>query len=338
LERSRLTFSNLLPETDEQSVELFSIAASEDTPCLRVELVNEAFRKPSTKRVLPNIAYCDGGLANRLYTVIFALILRKKYGHDWLISWPRTSVCDAEFNRIFSGPLKFDCRNIKYYKDSEDKYIQAVHHNFGNFSTKNLVLNSSLKSYEDYGSLLSKGPLFYMHNSLPGFVTVDDIYGVLADLEINIELRSKAELFVKTNEISQHIYGLHLRKTDFGEKVKDSELFELVRNNPNKFFVCSDSESALLEFGKLPNCILSPTRKFPNKLVDNMPWGAVCLNNRGETVYNIDRSEESVEDAVIDLLILSKTSIVDTSNSSFLLLAKILAATSPVWFPCKVSP
>lgn len=34
-----------------------------------------------------NIAFCDGGLCNRLNVLIIALALKARYGHEWQINW-----------------------------------------------------------------------------------------------------------------------------------------------------------------------------------------------------------------------------------------------------------
>ena len=52
-----------------------------------------------------NIVMCDGGLANRLNALLFALILRRKFGHEWRIAWPLNNWCGAPLHSLFDAPL-----------------------------------------------------------------------------------------------------------------------------------------------------------------------------------------------------------------------------------------
>ena len=52
-----------------------------------------------------NTVLCDGGLANRLNALLFALILRRKFGHAWQMSWPINNWCGAPFESLFDAPM-----------------------------------------------------------------------------------------------------------------------------------------------------------------------------------------------------------------------------------------
>ena len=39
---------------------------------------------------------CDGGLCNRLNALMFALILKRRFGGAWSISWPVNNWCGVD--------------------------------------------------------------------------------------------------------------------------------------------------------------------------------------------------------------------------------------------------
>ena len=54
------------------------------------------------------IVLCDGGLANRLNALLFALILQEKFGHAWRIAWPLNNWCGAPLEALFEAPFPHD--------------------------------------------------------------------------------------------------------------------------------------------------------------------------------------------------------------------------------------
>jgi hypothetical protein len=278
----------------------------------------------------PNLIFCDGGLSNRLYAVIFGLILRKRYGYEWQLLWPRTQWCDADFKNLFE--LSMDINSIEFaaFKEAERYYTKLIHQDFVQFSPDNIVLHSSIATFEEYKSFLDRGPVMYLHNSLPPFVDINHIAEVIHELKPRGSIAERVSTFVIANNISRETFGLHIRKTDFGNSVKEGELFEFALKSKQRFFVCSDSQDVLSQFAKLKNCVVSPSKTFPKKIFEHLPWGAMGHEeSTDEAVANIYRDRNSVEDALIDLLILSRTNIMMTSGSSFLRLAKIFSIVSP---------
>lgn len=271
------------------------------------------------------ISFCDGGLCNRLNVLIFCLILKQKYGHEWEICWPRNNWCGADFQTLFELDINVHDRSILSYKESEKNYLFLMHENLCDFNPKQVVINSNLTSYEQYEVILNKYiDVFYCHNLIPSFVNMNDIQAGMSGLKINGNLRQKASQFCIENCIDESVYGLHIRKTDFGDRVDDKELFKLVSSSNGRFFVCSDDEEVNNTFAQLQNCAVFPKKYFPQKKVGNADWVHWITDNEGRNFpFNIDRSEESVIEGLIDLLILSRTTLVKTSSSTFFHMAEI---------------
>jgi hypothetical protein len=266
-----------------------------------------------------NLAFCDGGLSNRLNVLIFAMILKRKFGHSWAIAWPQNSWCGAAFGRLFSISSEIETQPITYYKAHESDYMFLVHENQGNFDPGRVVFNGSFSTYQDFQRFLDSYPKIFYYNSLiPPFVGIEDIASSLAEVRINDDVRSIATAFCNAMKVDSSVFGLHIRKTDFGDKVDDAELFRLVSASPQRFFVCSDDEEVNYRFSGLPNCSVFKKSYFPQKRIKDAEWLSWNTDQEGRQFpFNIERSEEATVEGLIDLLILSRTTPVRASHSTF---------------------
>lgn len=272
-----------------------------------------------------NIAFCDGGLSNRLNSLIFCLILKEKYGHAWEIGWPKNNWCGAAFGKLFESELIVREEPLDYYRSQEYDYTPVLHENQCDFTPERIIFQSSLFDYTGYETILNThANVLYCHNLLPGFVGPDDWALGLRQLGINCQVRILAENFCRDHHIDGSVLGLHIRKTDFWEEVDDQGLFKLVVNNPNRFFVCSDDPDVNRRFSELPNCAVFEKQHFPRKLLDDGNWNTWTTDAEGRRFpFNITRPEDSIIEALVDLLILSRTTLVSTSRSTFLNMAII---------------
>jgi len=275
------------------------------------------------------IVLCDGGLCNRLNGLIFALILRKTFGHAWRISWPTNNWCGADFATLFESDLPVDGYPINHYKKDELNYKMLFHENQCQFSESQITYHSSLSDYAGYGNILDANEnILYFNNLIPGFVTIQDIQASIKDLIIVPSILALATDFCAENHVDDSMLGLHIRKTDFGNKVDDNALFELAKANTHRFFVCSDDADVNDRFGQLENCVVFKKTSFPEKLIDEVNWQSWMTDNAGRNFpYNITRPEQAIAEALIDLLILSRTTLINTSNSTFLNMAGIFKNT-----------
>ena len=272
-----------------------------------------------------NIVFCDGGLSNRLNSLIFSLILREKYGKEWEISWPINNWCNANFNKLFSINMNVNLSTLSEYKNNENDYTLLLHENQINFNEQLIHYHRNCNSYDDYHSYLGiNKPLFYYNNLIPNFVSNEDMKIALSNLAISPFILFEALNFCKTNEINNSVLGLHIRKTDFGNIVDDESLFNLVKNNEKRFFVCSDDYSVTEKFSNLDNCRVYKKKHYPKQLKADKGWNDNIQDDQNRSfTFNIERSEESIIEALVDLLILSSTTQIQTSHSTFLKMSQI---------------
>lgn len=284
------------------------------------------------------VVFCDGGLSNRLNALVFALILRQRYGHEWRICWPINNWCGAKFETLFKIDLPIDNDSIEFFKQNEHKYKLLLHENQCNFAEDLVVYQQQLKDYSDYETILNAHEnVLYFNNSIPAFVDIQDIRDAIQDLFLSDGIRRTVIEICEQNCIDDSVLGLHIRKTDFGDTVDDQALFEMVKTHSAKFFVCSDSQEVSDRFSELNNCFIFPKTSYPEKLNSDNAWQAWTTDPEGRQFpFNILRSEGSIVEALVDLLILSKTKLVKTSNSTFFTMAQIIKHTEA--FSAQLSP
>jgi tetratricopeptide (TPR) repeat protein len=272
-----------------------------------------------------NIVFCDGGISNRLNTLIFALILKQKFDYKWEISWPENNWCNASFESLFDIDITSANNSLSYYKKNQYFYNLLMHENQMNFDEAIINYNKNIRDYQDINYYFQLGkPVFYYNNIIPNFVSLDEIISGVSDLKIQSSIFNVAIEYCENNKIDETVLGLHIRKTDFGNLIDDNELFLQVRNSDKQFFVCSDDKNVMLRFSELKNCKVFQKNHYPTLLDPNKNWQDNIIDDQNRVFsFNIFRSSESIKEALIDLLILSKTTLIHTSNSTFLNMSKI---------------
>jgi hypothetical protein len=89
------------------------------------------------------------------------------------------------------------------------------------------------------------------------------------------------------------------------------------------FFVCSDSERAEASASELKNVRVRTKASYVEKRVQG-DWNDSIIDESGRIYpFNVRRPALSVEEAVVDLLILAKSKIIKNSTSTFLSLAEL---------------
>jgi len=284
---------------------------------------------PAETPVTIHHVLCDGGLSNRFNALAFALVLRNKFGGDWRISWPINNWCGAAFHELFECELPVDELGIDHYKAREAEHLLLMHENQVGFSGEHLVINRQFQGYEDYARHFASGrSIVYYNNLIPGFASFEDLRQALAQLRPNAVAARRALDFCQQHRIGPEVVGLHIRKTDFGDRVDDQALFKQAQGSSTRFFVCSDDAEVNARFATLPNCAVFTKTAFPEKMVAEAGWNQWTQDGNGRQFpFNISRPSASVVEGFVDQLILSRTAIMSTSNSTFLHTAKLFGQT-----------
>lgn len=261
-------------------------------------------------------AFTTSGLGNRLASIITGLFYSRFYNRPFKIVWSPNDECDCSYGDLFSS----------HNTISVDEFIDEIRSLpritvCGFLEQKPFILNHpALKENLDTplgrSFLNPLNPNYFLPPSLnivynsifvPSFITKASITSLLSELKINENILLKVNQFIKNKNINRDTRGLVLRKTDASHlhAIDDNKYMRLIQSNQNiNYFISSDDMSTELTYNKLPNVICYPKLQY------------VTYN---EDTHTLHRTRQSVIEAFISLLILSRTNMVDVENkeSSF---------------------
>jgi hypothetical protein len=270
--------------------------------------------------------YCDGGFGNRFNGLLSGLLLADAAGLQPVVVWPRNNWCGASYAQLIASKANVIERELASYvpeKDDFQFFMTEDHLNMG-VENKSPLQTESLADALTYLAKSSKD--VYFHTPLiPTFFDTQKLHVMVRNLQFSATLYERARQFIVESDLVDYL-GLQIRKTDFGANAADdNNLFDLVTNCPQKqFFVCSDSKEVEQRFQTLPNVTIYPKRAHVELMVPG-EWSTTTADHSGRLyASNVNRNDVSVEDAVVDLLILARSQIVRTSHSTFLNTALLL--------------
>ncbi|MDH4393019.1 MAG: glycosyltransferase [Aquabacterium sp.] len=274
--------------------------------------------------------YCDGGFGNRFNTLVSGLILARQAGLRPVVVWPRNNWCGAGFSELFENRFDVIERELVTYVPERDKFqffMTEDHLGMGvpNLSPLQADSCAAALAYLGAGTL----DVYYHTPLMPTYLDQGEVLALVRTLKLDAGIQQTAASFVARHALTDFL-GIQIRRTDFGARGADDQgLFELVRGCPQKqFFVCSDDAEVERQFSQLPNVAVNAKNAYVEKMVDG-DWNSVTLDHSGRPyACNVVRSAQSVRDAVVDLMVLARSQIVRTSNSTFLNTALLLQAAA----------
>ena len=264
--------------------------------------------------------YCDGGFGNRFNGLISGLLLAEAAGIRPVVIWPRNNWCGAAFKDIFENDFEIIERELSTYAPEKNNYhfLMTEDHLDMAVQFKSPLNLSTLDEAAYY--LNSNGRDVYFHTPLiPSYLPLSSVIEKIKELKIQPYILNQARDFISANDLLDFC-GLHIRKTDFGSNsVDDNMFYEVVSNSKgSKYFVCSDDEQVEARFKLLPNVFVYPKKSYVSKKIEG-EWNDITLDHSGRAYpCNVERSTQSVIDAVVDWLILSESNIISSSASTFL--------------------
>jgi hypothetical protein len=242
------------------------------------------------------IIYCDGGLSNRLGSLIGGMELAKKNKSSYSIYWPKTDWCQAGLSDLFisldSISESFQDAALIYGAES----LLVISHYGGLIAGARHI---SIQESETFD--VSPYRIIVYNNSLiPDFVSNSVAVSLLQEILIQPYIVDKVLDFITQNQISKDVIGVHLRETDMSIKMDINAIQNYITSNKDKkFFVCSDSLETENRFKELSNvCIYNKSAYAAKRDDTNSSWAD-----------NIVRGKQSVIEGFIDMLILSRTTL-----------------------------
>lgn len=272
------------------------------------------------------IAYMSGGLGNRLKPLASCMWYARQTNRELVICWPTFLRCLASYSDLYQTPIQqITLLELEKLQDVK-MYIpqDAADYEFNLNGT-----NSLRKLYYTYGGTEltqirnmrhqnQENIVVFANGFLPG-VSYEDNKECLQSLEPIDTIRHMYHKFQCEFPIDKSFIGVHARGTDFedgGATVHRYIDQMLALGEDKKFFVCSDSpeyEHVIQE--NVKNVLF---RKKNNNVYKQNP-SQIWSNN-------VLTSPESVQEALVDLMLLADTDLqVYHPNSSFADLAKLMS-------------
>ncbi len=278
--------------------------------------------------------YCDGGFANRFNSLVSGLAISRLLNVEPEIIWPVNSWCGARFEALFDSYLPVVATELVELKNNNDLdgFIVVTHEDQSTFLNVPYISPYGFDSVESFASFVSQAALgvFYYPALIPDWIPKNAIETAVRDLSFKQSLMKTVDDFI-VEHLQKGFYGIHLRRTDLVLGFTNDEVKDIAAQHTDKlFFVCSDSEETEHFLMSVPNIRIKKKNAYVEMKVDSGNWNSPTLDDSGRAYYsNVTRSEQSVLDAVVDLLILSRSKIIGPRGSTFFGVAKLLQTVFP---------
>lgn len=191
--------------------------------------------------------FCDGGVGNRINSLISGLAIANYFKISYCVHWPENNWCAAGFFDIFRSHHPTSTLSIKSLRGQFKDGVVLLHDHIAS-EALNVVYGSAY----DYESMLdfeqkvlSTGKnIFYYPAVLPKWIPFELVHKELENLDFSEKIIYEVKKFI-LEKMAGPFYGLHLRRTDLNVGLTDHEVLTLVtRHKDKKFFVCSDDPIA----------------------------------------------------------------------------------------------
>eukprot|EP01060_Flectonema_neradi_P021122 TRINITY_DN2863_c2_g1_i1.p1 TRINITY_DN2863_c2_g1~~TRINITY_DN2863_c2_g1_i1.p1 ORF type:complete len:328 (+),score=36.07 TRINITY_DN2863_c2_g1_i1:138-1121(+) len=269
--------------------------------------------------------WASGGLGNRMAGVINGIWLSHTLKIPLIIHWEVDKACGAAFDDLFDYSKEIHVipkqpNALKYSAIlATPKYSYlgtAGHWVFKSFDSRQTSLGAISDSQKDFLSwALTSGrgySILYVNDHVDSSID-KTLLSVVVHRTISVKrgISIAANKFIQDNNLTLQTIGIHLRATDAARSVNVTAIAsDVIRRFPKATqFVCSDSKKAEDELiALLPKAARRYKHSYAKLLEPNLPF-RVLKDNGERSFSNIIRDEQSVIDAMIDLLILSRVHI-----------------------------
>jgi hypothetical protein len=295
------------------------------------------------------ISYTSSGLCNRIGNLLNALHLSQLSQKPLVAYWLPSTTGDFRYSDLFCGGLDELTLPIEEFMAAYAKETLFVSHRKKTWSEqlaryiqheqvvepkRNFIRTKVINlTKQPHAHLLIRGnkPFRFLEKDTQ-FLKSSLLY-----LQPIPSIQKKIDALISTYDVNRSTYGLHARQTDHPDRKPYSFYENIVRkklrkSSNAKFFLatdCSVMENKLKTQFK-GHIIVFPKEEFPEKIDDESPFHATKESGWSDkfsihSKYNIYRSRLSVQEAVVDLMVLARTNIVATSPGSFSDIASLLS-------------
>jgi len=285
------------------------IIRCEDGEGQNIDLKNDnlvAYYDAGKKKEL--ICHSASGMCNRITVLVSGLALAEETGRKFTMFWPKTSTCNCSFSDLFTNKL-----NIIEEETDINLFMQ---HNASKGKTDFLQYTDKILKITSNSWLFNEE---YSHHARLRSRTKE----IFCELEPVSHIQDKVSK-IKNEQFTKQTMGMHLRRGDYrvlapkhiyntNLALKDATRF-LNKYSGSRIFLSTDDDAKNPFNSKVLIKKEGVVDKFKNKFGDR------CFTSNPSS---LDRdSSKSIQDALVDLLLLRETDFfIGTRMSSFSLLA-----------------
>lgn len=265
------------------------------------------------------ICYCSGGLGNRLKPIASCWAIANLTGRQLVVVWEPTLRCMAPFESLFSNTniqfvrqyelTKF-LPNARVYTPSDAADYEMKLNGFTGFfklvqSIGSTPIDTRAIINDQTENIIVFSNTFLPDISIESHKSIFHYY-----LKINMEIIDKVNEFWKLSGLTTDFVGVHARGTDFEDSGINVDYYlntmSILSNSC--FFVCSDSPmyEKYIKEKDGRHIIIRSDKKYVSK------------QKEGSWSNNVYTPADSVQDSLVDLLLLARTDFrIYHPNSSF---------------------
>lgn len=251
------------------------------------------------------------GLGNKFASLVSGHALARKLNKNFIIY----NINDKKWQSL-DYKLIYDF-NQNYIEVSDiedidkmiDISIPAFSRNKFNFKRECFEIKQidSAKNFDSF--------LFLSHR--PINLSEDDILHFSKDFIIKPHIKDKIESFINLHNLDENVCGLHVRATDVPFRNLNIQFAEhfIKENKSKKIFLCTDEKEVELNLSKYDNVFFRKKLNYVQKLKDVDPWEKQYQStDYNFRVVNAIRQSDCEIEAFIDMILLSRTNIIDCSK------------------------
>ena len=274
------------------------------------------------------LIYCDGGFGNRYNALISGLAAAELLGCEAVAYWPVNNWCGAEYREMFAvDPGARDVNLIDLKGEAPGWLILSHDLRNAEYLGVPFVSAYGFAGEAGFAEYCRKDgrDIFFYPALVPPWLSPERVAAAARRLQIHPGLVQAADAFIEEN-LPESFYGIHLRRTDLVLGYTDAEVDEIVSRHPERrFFVCSDSADSEAGAARHDNVRVRGKQCYVERQAGGKGWCDVTLDD-SQRAYasNVTRNAQSVREALVDLLVLSRSTIVGKSGSTFLNVARFL--------------
>jgi hypothetical protein len=282
--------------------------------------------------------FCDGGLCNRLNSLVVALIVAKQLDVELVVYWPSNNWCEANFEEVFDLDEFKLIHSIKVLNlDQRQVQLQnndccLVAHERQTFEVE---LSFNPNTYFNWKQLIERirrnlryRNVIYFNSTIPFSVPTQSLSKAVASLPWNkLCIENASRWMMCENIIIENYWAIHLRGTDYRHAENYFHRWYWVASClPGEVLLCTDDPVIRSEFfSRVSKVVSRQEENLPEKYDQNQAWTDVIKDDQGRLFeFNVRRGVKAIEGAIVDLIILSKGKIIPTSRSTFLGFAMLM--------------